>query len=90
MKTIDDIQRELKSLASELEQLKESKNDSVPDIDFVKISAHGVRFPIKNHPKCPYKLDIIKTIVNPCPQCKMSAYRTYKRFLKNIEKEESK
>lgn len=50
MKTIDDIQRELKSLASELEQLKESKNDSVPDIDFAKISAHGMRFPIKNHP----------------------------------------
>lgn len=37
--------------------------------------------------KCPYKLGIIKTLLNPCPQCEMSAYSAYKRFLKDLKKE---
>lgn len=35
--------------------------------------------------KCPYKLGVIKTLVNPCPQCKMTGYSTYKRFIKQME-----
>ena len=30
--------------------------------------------------KCPYKLGLVRTIVNPCPQCKADHYRTYERF----------
>ena len=30
--------------------------------------------------KCPYKLGLVRTIVNPCPQCKADNYRTYERF----------
>ena len=40
--------------------------------------------------KCPYKLGIIKTLINPCPQCKNSAYSTFKHFIKEKEKEENK
>ena len=32
--------------------------------------------------KCPYKLGIVKTLVNPCPQCKRNNYIFYKRLLK--------
>ena len=38
-------------------------------------------------PQCPYKLGIIKTLTNPCPHCKMTGYSTYKRFLKQMEKQ---
>ena len=31
--------------------------------------------------KCPYKLGLVRTIVNPCPQCKADNYRTYERFV---------
>ena len=39
---------------------------------------------IKRKPcaKCPYKLGIVETPVNPCPQCRQNGYETYKRFLK--------
>ena len=30
--------------------------------------------------KCPYKLRLVQTLTNPCPQCKSKGYRTYKRF----------
>ncbi len=35
---------------------------------------------------CPYKLGLIKTLVNPCPNCKMNGYSAYKQFEKQIEK----
>ena len=36
--------------------------------------------------KCPYKLGIIKTVINPCPQCKMNNYQTYERFKEQLSR----
>lgn len=43
-------------------------------------------FTLKKAPckKCPYKLGIIKTLVNPCPQCQLNNYRAYEEFKKQI------
>lgn len=30
--------------------------------------------------KCPYKLGLVHTVVNPCPQCKGNGYQTFERF----------
>lgn len=38
--------------------------------------------------KCPYKLGLVKTLVNPCPQCKANGYCMFERFV-NGEKGES-
>lgn len=35
-------------------------------------------------PKCPYKLGLIKTVVNPCPQCKLNDYQTFEQFQKEL------
>lgn len=32
-------------------------------------------------PNCPYVLGLIKTVTNPCPQCKRNNYDSYERFL---------
>ncbi len=32
--------------------------------------------------ECPYKLGLVETLVNPCPQCRQNGYSTYERFLK--------
>lgn len=32
--------------------------------------------------KCPYKLGLVHTVVNPCPQCKENGYQTFERFQK--------
>lgn len=32
--------------------------------------------------KCPYKLGLVHTSVNPCPQCKEDGYQTFERFQK--------
>lgn len=32
--------------------------------------------------KCPYKLGLVHTVVNPCPQCRENGYRTFEQFLK--------
>ena len=34
-------------------------------------------------PKCPYKLGTVKTLVNPCPQCKLNGYQSFKKFQKH-------
>lgn len=31
--------------------------------------------------KCPYTLGLIRTLTNPCPQCKQNGYESYERFL---------
>jgi len=36
--------------------------------------------------RCPYKLGLVYTVVNPCPQCKESNYKTYERFKKEFAK----
>ena len=33
--------------------------------------------------KCPYKLGLIKTLVNPCPECRLNGYSMYKTFTEN-------
>lgn len=35
-------------------------------------------------PKCPYKLGLIKTIVNPCPGCKDNGYLLFERFQREV------
>lgn len=37
--------------------------------------------------KCPYKLGLVKTLVNPCPECRLNDYQSYKQFMKyNFDK----
>lgn len=38
--------------------------------------------------KCSYTLGQVKTLVNPCPQCKINGYCMFERFV-NGEKGES-
>ncbi len=35
---------------------------------------------VKPCKKCPYKLGIVKTITNPCPQCMLNNYNMYEIF----------
>lgn len=37
--------------------------------------------------KCPYKLGIIKTLINPCLECKLNGYQFYDQFLKQVSGE---
>ena len=37
-------------------------------------------------PHCPYQLGLIKTTINPCPQCKLNHYQSYTTF-ENLLKE---
>lgn len=32
--------------------------------------------------KCPYKLGLVQTLINPCPQCKENGYAMFERFQK--------
>lgn len=32
--------------------------------------------------KCPYKLGLVHTVANPCPQCKENGYTMFERFQK--------
>lgn len=34
--------------------------------------------------RCPYTLGLIKTLTNPCPECRMNGYRFYERFQKQL------
>ena len=36
--------------------------------------------------KCPYKLGGVKTVVNPCPQCKLENYKAFEEFKKQMTK----
>ena len=35
-------------------------------------------------PQCLYKLGLVHTVVNPCPQCKANNYQTFERFQKEL------
>ena len=37
--------------------------------------------------KCPYKLGLVHTVVNPCPQCKENGYQTFERFQQQAPKD---
>ena len=32
--------------------------------------------------QCPYMLGLIRTVVNPCPQCKLNRHRTFEQYQK--------
>lgn len=32
--------------------------------------------------RCPYKLGLVQTLTNPCPQCREDGYRMYELFNK--------
>lgn len=34
--------------------------------------------------KCPYKLGLVKTVVTPCPQCKLNDYQAFEQFLREV------
>ena len=34
--------------------------------------------------KCPYKLGLVHTVVNPCPQCRDNSYQMFERFQKDL------
>ena len=36
--------------------------------------------------KCPYKLGLVKTTVNPCPQCRLNNYEAFDKFNKKVMK----
>ena len=40
--------------------------------------------------KCPYKLGLVHTVVNPCPQCKENGYKTYEQFKKEPSRKSTK
>lgn len=46
-----------------------------------------MKISLKPCAKCPYKLGLVKTLVNPCPQCKKNHYRTYDNLTKSIGKQ---
>lgn len=35
--------------------------------------------------RCLYKLGLVQTVVNPCPQCKKNNYQTFEHFQKEAE-----
>jgi hypothetical protein len=37
--------------------------------------------------KCPYKLGIIHTVRNPCPECKTNGYKAYEWFTNQRNKQ---
>lgn len=39
--------------------------------------------------KCPYKLELIQTLKNPCIECKANAFRVYEYFQKQLIGEHS-
>lgn len=39
--------------------------------------------------KCPYTLGLVKTLTNPCPECKLNGYQSYEWFQKQLSGEGS-
>lgn len=39
--------------------------------------------------KCLYKLGLVETLANPCPECRMNGYRSYEWFRKQLSGERS-
>lgn len=35
-------------------------------------------------PKCPYKLGLVHTLINPCPQCKENGFEMFEHFQQKI------
>ena len=49
----------------------------------VKQLIHQIKPPCD---KCPYKLGLVQTLINPCPQCKESGYQMFEQFTKNASR----
>ena len=47
---------------------------------------HQIRRIVVPCNKCPYKLGLVKTTVNPCPQCQLNNYGAFDEFKKQMEK----
>ncbi len=45
---------------------------------------HQIRSPCA---KCPYKLGLVQTLTNPCPQCREDGYQMFERFQKQLSGE---
>ena len=47
---------------------------------------------VKRNPcsKCPYTLGLIHSAANPCPQCKLNGYQSYKWFRRQLSGEAQK
>lgn len=37
-------------------------------------------------PKCPYKLGLVRTFEDPCPECEVNGYSAYKWFVNCMQK----
>lgn len=35
-------------------------------------------------PRCPYKLGLVHTLINPCPQCRENGYQMFERFQREV------
>ena len=49
----------------------------------VKQLIHQIKPPCD---KCPYKLGLVQTLINPCPQCKESGYQMFEQFTNNVSR----
>lgn len=47
----------------------------------IKKPMYGMKPPCS---KCPYKLGLVETFVNPCPQCKGNGYQAFEYFLREV------
>ena len=69
------------SMKSESDNVAESKRKCK------KINMKAILYKVKPPcSRCPYKLGLMHTVVNPCPQCKENGYKTYARFNKAFTK----
>ena len=50
----------------------------------------AVRQPNSPCAKCPYKLGLVQTLINPCPQCRENGYAMFEQFQKQKLKNQDK
>lgn len=36
--------------------------------------------------QCPYRQGVIKTVISPCPQCKLNGYRAFEQFQRQLSR----
>lgn len=66
-------------------------NYSDEEINVAKMFVKFEFQPTPPCPQCPYKLGLVHTVDNPCPQCRKHGYQTFERFSKRFpEKSENR
>ena len=55
-------------------------------MEVLKEMINLIRRVIQPCKKCPYKLGLLETTMNPCPQCKLNNYQAYDEFKKQMLK----